>query len=287
MNRAQATLLSLHPLTTALLAVALLGVLAPRATHAVIQVESQISAPGGGIRAQAIITDDTTFGDGVRAIAIKEISASMLVRDSFTGGDGGEPPLSVFKRQLDASQAYGQGLPQGWQNHPPDTDQQGPWQGLVWPYRDQYDHLPDEFDPLGDDVGTEFTDPPDVYGFVNINGISRGGPTDPIEHFGFPTNTPQWLNRGITGNGHPEFGPASYFLFDITARPDTPQDRTVRIQIFAASCIVVTFDQSSGQYGEQLVQIPDKTFFYTLPEPTGAAATAIGLVAVLAKRRRR
>ena len=69
-----------------------------------------------------------------------------------------------------------------------------------------------------------------MYGFVNVAGISRGGPTDPVGEPG--SSSPSWLLRGETGNGLT--GPASYFNFDIDVL-EGPSDRTVRLQIFAAS----------------------------------------------------
>jgi hypothetical protein len=248
--------------------------------HAIITVNSTVSL-AEGVRAQAVITNPSGFGesgDTLTAIAIKEINVSILLRDLGPTPDGGGA-LSVTKRPLTAFQAYGQGDPRGWPT-PPITNPQGPWQGLMWPYRDQYDYFPDEFDPLGNDVGIPFFDEPDVYGFINIAGISRGGPTDPV---GFPDGggpgTPDWLNRGVTGNGLN--GPASYFAFDLANAFDG-STHLVRLRIFAAQAIVVVQDQT-GAYSEILVPIPD--FEITFPEPGFATAGLAGAMSLLTRRR--
>jgi hypothetical protein len=259
--------------------------------QAVIMVTSGVSLVDG-VRAQATITNATGLGEqGVlNAIAIKEIQASILIRDlgpifgdSQEGTLGGA--LTVAKRQLSAFQAYGAGDPQGWPQ-PPITDPSGPWFGLVWPYRDQYDYFPAQFDPLGDDVGIPFFDDPDVYGFINIDGIARGGPTDPVsfpDQGGGPSS-PEWLLRGVTGNGLT--GPASYFAFDISSNLQGTLDHLVRLRIFAAQAIVVVQEGGpTGPYSEILVPIPD--FEITFPEPATALLAAPALVSILGIRARR
>lgn len=250
--------------------------------HAIITVNSTVSL-AEGVRAQAVITNATGFGesgDTLTAIAIKEITASILLRDlgpGITGGGGGA--LNVFKQNLTGLQTYGQGDPRGWPT-PPLTAPSPPWQGLMWPYRDQYDYFPDEFDPLGNDVGIQFFDEPDVYGFINIAGIARGGPTDPV---GFPDgggpSSADWLNRGLTGNGLT--GPASYFAFEVDDALDSTS-HFVRLRIFAAQAIVVVQDQL-GNYSEILVPIPD--YEITFPEPGAASAALVAAAAFLRRRR--
>lgn len=253
-----------------------LGLLASGA-QAAITVNSTLDNTASlvGIRAQAVITDPTGLtGAGFEAIAIKQITASLLIRDGVI-----QNGIAVNKRQLSAQQAYGLQLPLGY-NQPPFTDPEGPWFGLTWPYRDQYDYFPGQFDPLADDVGIPFEDQPGVYGYVNIAGIARGGPTDEVPAPG--SNAPEWLDRGVTGNGLD--GPATYFQFDIEPLSG-PLDRFVRIQIFGASAIVVQRDKATGEYSELLVQIPDFTTDIPLPEP-GIATTA-GLLGMLMLGRRR
>jgi hypothetical protein len=247
-----------------------LSAFAPRA-FAAITVGSDFSA-GDGLRAQAVITDPTSRA-GQMAVSIKEVHASILIRD-----DNIPNGIQVVKHNLTRFQAYGFGDPLGHTN-PPITDPEGPWQGLVWPYRDQYDYFPQPNQPLGDDVGQPFQDQPGVYGFVNIAGIARGGPTDPDGG----GSDPALLTRGITGNGLT--GPASYFLFDIIPLVG-PFDRTLRIQIFAADAIVVQRDLSTGAYSELKVQIPDFVTTYQLPEPTIGLFASCSTLLLLPRRRR-
>lgn len=264
------------------LAVLAVGLLTGSA-HAVITVSSSVTL-GEGVRAQAIITNPTGFtegGTGLTAIAVKEINASIIIRDLGFPIDQGGTGLLVTKRVLTPFQTYGQGDPRGWPV-PPTTDPTPPWHGLVWPYRDQYDYFPNQFDPLGNDVGTPFFDEPDVYGFVDVDGISRGGPTDPV---GFPDgggpSSADWLLRGITGNGLT--GPATYFNFDIFDGGGGPLNRDVRLTIFAAQAIVVVQDEL-GNYSELLVPIPDFTLVF--PEPTSLLG-AVALLGLAGMRRRR
>jgi len=234
-----------------------------------------------GIRTQAVITDPTGFderGTTVTAIAVKEFHASVIIRDNPIFDSRGNNALSVQKRQLTASETWGMNLPLGYTG-PPFTDPEGPWFGLVWPYRDQYDYFNGPNDPQGDNVGIPFTDPPDVYGFLNINAVERGGPSDPVPPPGMGTE--QWLTRGLTGNGADPQHPATYFAFDITALSGDP-NRFVRMQILAASALVVTRN-SQGGFGEMLIPVPDFTIFIQLPEPATALAAA-SMLSLLALR---
>lgn len=250
--------------------------------HATITVTSAVSSTANGLRAQAVITDPTGLG-GTTAIAIKEIRSAIFVIDSLVPSfnergeaiEGGSP-LFVGKRQLTPSQAYGLDEPFGYPV-PPTTDPTGPWFGLVWPYRDQYDYFPDTFDPLADDVGTPFSIPPNVYGFVDVDGIARGGPTDPIPAGG----DPNLLLRGITGNGLT--GPATYFLFDVIPNFG-PADRFVTVQIISTTATVVVQD-AAGNYSEIVVPVLPFETQIQLPEP--ASGVLLPVVAGAALRRRR
>lgn len=260
----------------------LVGLLACHA-RAVITVTTTVSL-NQGVRVQAVIEEQTGLqtaaGTTMFARSIKEVHAAVLLRDGNIPNG-----IAVTKRQLTAAQAYGLGLPFGYTN-PPTTDPKGPWFGLVWPYRDQYDYFPNEFDPLGDEVGTFFEDQPGVYGYVDIDGIARGGPTDPVPAGG----SPNLLTRGITGNGlDPQVpqpgtnpGPATYFAFNINPLVG-PFDRTVRLQVFAARAIVVQQEGTSGPYSEIEVPIPNFQIDIPLPEPASALAGSL-LACLLALR---
>jgi hypothetical protein len=227
-----------------------------------------------GIRAQAVIKEAT---DGATQFAqsIKEFRALITVRDSEFNN-----ALLVRKHQLPASDAWGQGRPLGYQQ-PPFTDPEGPWQGLVWPFRDQYDYFAGPKDPLADDVGTFFQDG-NLYGFSNIVGIARGGPTEPnIPPPGQPT--PQWLLRGIPGNGLE--APTTYFNFDVIPLFGPP-DRAVQITISAASAVVVQ-RSSAGAYSEITVPVATRTFTVRLPEPGAMALFPLAFAAALRRRRGR
>ncbi|HRK30736.1 MAG TPA: PEP-CTERM sorting domain-containing protein [Tepidisphaeraceae bacterium] len=241
-------------------------------------VEGTEAPNGRGVRAQAVITEASGLGAGVQAIAVKEIRSAIFVIDDVVSRDGpdGGPGLAVTKRELTASEAYGDGLPNGY-NVPPTTDPTGPWQGLVWPYRDQYDYFPNVGDPLADNVGTAFTISPNVYGFVDVDGIARGGPTDPTPAGGDISR----LLRGITGNGLN--GPATYFAFDIIPLSGD-RDRFVTVRLISTSVRVVVQDQN-GEYGEVVVDVPDFTTVIQLPEPTTLALLPVATM-FLARRRR-
>ena len=259
------------------LTVVCLGLLAPQA-RAVITVTSLIDNADSptGIRAQAVIKE-ATDGDGTTLFAqsIKEFHALITIRDGeFTNA------LRVTKRQHPARDAWGLGRPLGYQV-PPFSDPEGPWFGLVWPYRDQYDYFRGPKDPLADDVGIFFQDG-SLYGFRDIDGVARGGPSDPdVPPPGM--STPAWLQRGITGNGLE--GPATYFSFDAvpTAGPTT---RPIQISITSASAVVVTRD-AAGNYGEITVQVPNYTTEIRLPEPAGISVIALTSLAALRRRRQR
>jgi hypothetical protein len=247
-------------------------------------VTSTISGTTTGVQAQAVIENTSTFGPAPLGVAVKEFRGTIIVRDNVSPPDSrgaGGPALLVKKHTLTAQQAYGQGLPLGY-TQPPFTDPEGPWQGLCWPYRDRYDYFPQAGDPLADDVGTPFNDLPDVYGFINIVGIARGGPTDPVGPPG--SGAANWLNRGLTGNGLD--GPATYFNFDVIALSGQP-DRYVRVRIVGASAVVV--QKQGDTYSELVVPVPDSPdFFIQLPEPaTGTMIGAIGMTILSTRRRRK
>ena len=258
----------------AALLVALLA-LPARAVITVVSLVDNAESPTG-IRAQAVIKKATSVADGEStqvAQSIKAIDASILIRDGQIPGG-----LRLQKKQLSATEAWGQGLPLGYQQ-PPFTDPEGPWFGLTWPYRDQYDYFHRPTDPLGDDVGILFEDQPGVYGMVDIRGLARGGPTDEVPPPG--QNTPQWLNRGITGNGLE--GAATYMQFDIIPLTG-PFDREITLRIFGASAIVVQRDSQTGAYSEIRVPIPDFQTTIRLPEPGGVGLAALTAIAALRRR---
>ena len=258
------------------LAAVLAGLLAlpARAVITVTSIIDNAESPTS-ISAQAIIKEATGFAGATQlAQSIKAIDASILIRDGQI-----ENGLRLQKQQLSAAEAWGQGLPLGYQT-PPFTDPKGPWFGLTWPYRDQYDYFNRPTDPLGDNVGIVFEDQPGVYGMVDIRALARGGPTDEVPPPG--QNTPQWLQRGVTGNGLK--APATYMQFEIIPLSG-PLDREITLRIFGASAIVVQRDAQSGAYSEIRVPIPDFETTIRLPEP--GLASAVVLTGMVALRRRR
>ncbi len=251
---------------------------------AVIQVKSTVTvSPDDGVRGQAVITDPTSFdllrGVPVTAIAVKEFFSDITVRDQVITRGGQGNALLVQKHILTPAEAYGFGLNDGYKL-PPTTDPQGPWQGLCWPYRDEYDYFNND-DPLADDVGNPFADPP-IYGFSGIHAWERGGPTDPLFFPG--SSAPSWLNRGLTGNGSDPAHPATYFALDIIALSGDPS-RSVSIEITNASAIVVTRD-ANGNYDEMLVTVPNFTTLIQLPEPASASVLLIAAIGFNRRRRR-
>jgi hypothetical protein len=257
-------------------AIAVVVMVGANTARAVITVTSTVEFKEG-VRAQAVIADATGILPAggrapFQAIAIKRVVADIAIIDGEISGG-----LQVRKRQLTPAEAWGSGLPFGY-TFPPPTDPEGPWQGLVWPYRDQYDYFAGERDPLADDVGQFFQEGA-LYGFNNVVGIARGGPTD---EQGGPD--PNRLLRGITGNGLT--GPATYFMFDVDA-VEGPPDRFITIEITNAQAVVVQRDQANGQYSELLVPIADYSARIQLPEPGGAAVVGLLLTLISARARRR
>jgi uncharacterized protein (TIGR03382 family) len=120
-----------------------------------------------------------------------------------------------------------------------------------------------------------------VYGIVDIRALARGGPTDEVPAPG--QNTPQWLQRGIPGNGL-ELA-ATYMQFDIIPLLG-PLDRDITLRIFGASAIVVQRNTQSGEYSEIRVPIPDFETTIRLPEPGVAGVAALTALAALRRRRR-
>ena len=227
----------------------------------------------------------TGLDDGVSMtpVAITRITATILVRDSDLLNNNG---LMVNKHQLTPFQAYGAGDPLGY-SIPPLTDPKGPWFGLVWPYRDQYDYFNEPTDPLADDIGQPFDNQPGVYGFANISGIARGGPTDPVD---LPTDggpgpggDPSRLLRGIDGNGGTT-GPASFFYFDVSSLNGDPT-RDVTVQIIGGFARVVLTD-GLGNYSEIEVPVQPYSITFPLPEPASASVLGIAGAAMLVRRRR-
>ena len=115
-----------------------------------IIVTSAIEGGGDGVQAQAVLENSSTFGQEAQGVAIKEFRGTIIVRDNVVPPDrGGGAALLVTKKLLTAQQAWGQNLPLGYAN-PPTTDPQGPWQGLMWPFRDPYALGPVSQGRLGD-----------------------------------------------------------------------------------------------------------------------------------------
>ena len=268
---------------TFLKAAALLGFCCVPASAAIIVNSVVTDTAGGGVRAQAVLENKSTLQGDPLGVAIKEFRGTIIIRDDVTPPpDRGGPALSVTKRQLTAAQTWGAGQPLGYDGPPP-SDPAGPWQGLMWPFRDPYDYFNNGSLPLADDVGTPFFDDPDVYGFLNIVGIQRGGPTDPAG----PPSQPgiAWVrDRGEFGTGVADT--ASYFAFDLAPLTGDP-NRFVRVRVIGASAVVVQ-DLGNGEFSEVLVPVPDSDdFFIRLPEPSSATLATIGLGALLARRRQK
>ena len=247
-----------------------------------IIVTSAIDGGGDGVQAQAVLENSSTFGQEAQGVAIKEFRGTIIVRDNVVPPDrGGGAALLVTKKLLTAQQAWGQNLPLGYAN-PPTTDPQGPWQGLMWPFRDPYDYFNPGSLPLADDVGIPFNDSPDVYGFLNVVGIQRGGPTDEA---GPPSQSGiQWVrDRGEHGTGVEDL--ASYFSFQMQALSGDP-NRFVRVRVIGASAVVV--QELNGVFSEVTIPVPDsQDFFIQLPEPSAAIVGLAGLGLTMARRRRR
>jgi len=243
---------------------------------AIIAVTSTATSTTDGVRAQAVITNPTGRGgpdsDPVQAVSIIQMNCAILIRDGNISNG-----IMLVKHNLTPAQAWGSDQPFG-HDGPPTTNPDGPWNGLVWPYRDQYDYFPQPGQPLGNDVGIPFSSDPGVYGFVNVNGIARGGPTDPSGG----SSDPGMLTRGVTGNGLT--GPATYFDFDIVPLSGDP-NRSVTMTIFAASAVVVVQDTVTGTYSNMSVPVGDFTTTIALPEPTALSILGIAGLALLRRSR--
>jgi hypothetical protein len=248
---------------------------------AAIIVTSTIESAGNGVQAQAVLENSSTVGEVPIGVAIKEFRGTIIIRDDVQPPiDRGGTALQVTKTQLNSQLAWGSGLPLGYDNPPP-TDPGGPWQGMLWPFRDAYDYFNPGNLPLADDVGTFFHDSPDVYGFLNVTGIQRGGPTDPA---GPPSQGGiAWVrDRGLNGTGVDDL--ATYFSFDVTPVSGDP-NRYIRVRVIGASAVIV--QEINGVFSEVTVPVPDsEDFFIQLPEPSSAMIVLSGLGFAVARRRR-
>lgn len=193
---------------------------------------------------------------------------TVNVQDSVPGG------LMLQKSALDAGEAYGFGLPNGYSSPPP-ADPTGPWQGLMWPFRDVADGYasPGGGAPGGDSIGTivPSTATPGLYQIFGVQGRMNYSPTNPNS----------WA-RGIPGNGVTDF--ARLFAFDIIST--VPIERPVRIDISEITATMLMRNGDTGQLFEQEFVFPASTLTIIIPSPSGAGLLAVGALS-LARRRRR
>lgn len=196
------------------------------------------------------------------------IAADLVVADSVPFG------LIVRKGILGSDQAYGSGLPNGYTSPPPNNPA-GPWQGLMWPFRDFNDGYASGSGagfPPGNDVGTVDTSLAGS-GIYRVLGMVGAMNYDPM--------IPSTYQRGVGGNGADI--PTDFFKIEIEAVDMTPRWVTVTLRNLTARVLV---RNETGGLETQVVSADDVSIQVSIPSPTtGAAFGLLGLAA--AQRRRR
>jgi hypothetical protein len=201
--------------------------------------------------------------------------------------------FSVTRRVLTDAEAFGAGRPNGYSG----LAYPGPHSGLMWPYRDFVDLADGNAATTGDTVGSVVNrgdgrfeigvpNPLAPNGLAPLSGEALGGPTE--TRTGFPMS-PQWLNRGLPGNGARPLDAsgnafASVFGLDFNYADGLP--RTIELTFLPGSTgDLVVFDPGAGVYREvQGVPIDTTPFRFTVPAPGTAGVLAIA--GVLGMRRR-
>lgn len=197
---------------------------------------------------------------------VRIISAQIHITDPVANG------LMVSKASLTPQEAYGAGLPNGYTGGGA-FNPTGPWQGVLWPYRDYADgHVPRTTgDLLGNDIGRIAQLSPTEY---IVDGI--------IGEMAFDPNSPASFMRGVLGNGASDY--ARYFAIDLLST--VTDEREVLVTLENVQVEVLLRDLTTGRTILQQQSAPDVSLTAHIPAPP-SGTVLLGLLGLGARRRRR
>jgi hypothetical protein len=228
---------------------------------------SRITCKGQPSGAKSISPETiSTPGDGQTPLGIVRIlSAQLRIQDPVANG------LMVFKSTLDNMEAFGQGLPNGYTGGGP-LNPSGPWQGVLWPYRDFADgYVPTTGGTTpGNDIGRIADLGGGNFLVEGINGAMS-----------FNTSMPASYMRGIPGNGVNDF--ARYFAVDLLST--VPIERNVLVTLENVEVQVLVRDDMTGGLSVVNQRTADVNLSVNIPAP-GSIAVLLGLVPMARRRRR-
>lgn len=209
-----------------------------------------------------------TPGDGQIPLGIVRIvSAQFRLSDPVANG------AMLVKTQLTAEEAWGAGLPNG-HPAPPPNNMDGPWVGLMWPYRDFHD---------GYAGGTVGLPPGNSVGTLDESGAAAGRyeVRDIAGAMAYDRQSPETYMRGIPGNGANDF--VRFFSFDLIPTVDVPRDVLVTLENLEVEVLVR--DEMGDIFVERL-RAPDVMTTVHIPAPGAAGLLGVGM-GLAARRRRR
>lgn len=197
---------------------------------------------------------------------VRIISAQLHITDPVAGG------LLVTRSALTPQEAYGAGLPNGYTGGGA-FNPSGPWQGVLWPYRDYADgHAARTTGgPLGNDIGRIVQTSPNEF---IVDGI--------IGEMAFDPTMPASFTRGIPGNGATDY--AAYFAIDLLST--VTDEREVMVTLESVQVEVLLRDLSTGRTILQQQSAPDVSLTAHIPAPP-SGTVLLGLLGLGARRRRR
>lgn len=254
-----------QPLRAAVAAIVIAGV----AQAAGAASLSRIGCKGQPNGAKSISPEAISDGGGGQLppeAIVRIISAQLRITDPVAGG------LVVTKSVLNPQEAYGAGLPNGYAGGGA-FNPSGPWQGVLWPYRDFADGY--VVRPVGGQLGND------------IGRIAQLSPTEFIVDgiFGemaFDPDMPASFMRGIPGNGATDY--ARYFAVDLLST--VPTEREVMVTLENVHVEVLLRDLATGRTVLQEQAAPDVSLAVHIPAPASGVAL-LGLLGLRAGRRRR
>jgi len=156
------------------------------------------------------------------------VSARIRISDPVANA------LTVTKTMLTNEEAFGQGRPNGYTGGGP-LNPSGPWQGLMWPYRDFNDGHAPATPPVarGNDVGTIVMTSPNT---TVVDGIAGAMAV-------VPTTESSYL-RGIPGNGATDYAR----FFSITLAFSDMSERDVIVTLESVEVDVLVRNRTTGQF---------------------------------------
>lgn len=210
---------------------------------------------------------DPEPGGGQAPEAVLQITSALVeISDPLPNA------LAVTRGTLPAQRAYGLGLPNGY-TAPPPNNPDGPWQGLMWPYRDFNDGYAGRVPapPAGNDVG-----------LIDLSGASSGRyfVRQMIGEMAYDINDPTTYRRGVFVGDTDE---VQFFKIELESLVETGREITVSLRAFSA---VLLLRDESGRLFTQEFNAPDTTITLYIPSPSSAGLLALSCAGLAARRRR-